>query len=218
MSSKIPCNGIFRVTCEFGRKGKTWKAGYHTGIDIVNDDFIVYSTCNGKIYNMGFDASYGNFIVIADDTPNDVHYHWYCHLSRILINMGDEVTPETKIGIMGKTGNATGIHLHYEIRNKLNTYGVVDNPADYMGIPNKVGTYNEQDYQQEVYEEKVLARNTNLRSEPTLNSNSKDLQISGTHLFILEKTVNIEDGYLWDKVRMIPSGKIGYMINKNYRK
>ena len=217
MSSKIPCNGIFKVTCEFGRKGKRWKAGYHTGIDIVNDDLIVYSTCNGKVVNMGFDASYGNFIVIADDTPNDVHYHLYCHLSRILTSMNAEVNPTTKIGIMGSTGNSSGIHLHYEIRNKLNRYGIVDNPADYMGIPNKVGIYNEEDYQVDLYEEKILARNTNLRSEPTLYSNSKELQISGTHLYILEKTVAISDGYTWDQVRMIPSGKIGYMINKNYR-
>lgn len=217
MSSKLPCNGIFRVTCEFGRKGN-WKAGFHTGIDIVNSDLIVYSTTIGKVYNMGFDASYGNFVVIADDTPNDVHYHWFCHLSRIICNMGDLVTPETVIGIMGDTGNATGVHLHYEIRNKYNHYGVVDNPADYMGIPNKVGTYDEKDYQVDLYEEKVLARNTNLRTEPNLHSTSKELQISGTHLFILEKAVAISDGYTWDHVRMLSSGKIGYMINKNYRR
>ena len=216
MSSKLPCNGIFRVTCEFGRKGN-WKAGFHTGIDIVNNDKIVYSTTIGKVYNMGFDASYGNFIVIADDTPNDVHYHWFCHLSKILVNMHEEVSPETPIAIMGSTGNSTGVHLHYEIRNKFNHYGQVDNPADYMGIPNKVGTYDEKDYQIDLYEEKVLARNTNLRSDPTIYSNSKELQISGTHLYILEKGVAVADGYVWDQVRIINTGKIGYMINKNYR-
>ena len=83
----------------FGRKGN-WKAGFHTGIDIVNNDKIVYSTTIGTVYNMGFDASYGNFIVIADDTPNDVHYHWFCHLSKILVDMHQEVDPTTPIAIM----------------------------------------------------------------------------------------------------------------------
>lgn len=41
--TELPLNGNFKVTCEFGRKGK-WKAGYHTGIDLVSDNKIVYPT------------------------------------------------------------------------------------------------------------------------------------------------------------------------------
>lgn len=48
---------------------------------------------------------------------------------------------------MGATGNVTGEHLHYEIRNKSNKYGDDQNPATFMGIPNKVGVYESQDYQ-----------------------------------------------------------------------
>lgn len=213
MSSKLPLNGIFRVTCIFGKKGN-WKAGYHTGIDMVNDDKQIYATCVGTVVNMGFDASYGNFIVIKAD---DGYYHWYCHLSKIKCNLNQKVNVTTVIGIMGATGNATGVHLHYEIRNKSNKYGDVINPADYMGIPNKVGTYNEKDYQQEVYELKTLARNTNLRNRPTTSSEEKTLYISNTTLYVLEPNVAMSDGFIWDKVKIRVTGQIGYMINKNYK-
>lgn len=211
--TKSPLAGIVRVTCIFGKKGN-WKAGYHTGIDLVNDDRIVYASCFGEVFNMGYDASYGNFVVIR---ATDGYYHWYCHLSQITCNMRQEVNPEVKIGIMGDTGNATGIHLHYEIRNKSNKYGDVINPADYVGIANRIGKYNESELNQENYEFKTLARNTNLRNEPTTGSSEKSLYLSGTTLYILEKNVAINDGFVWDKVKIRVNSKIGYMINKNYR-
>lgn len=48
---------------------------------------------------------------------------------------------------MGATGNVTGTHLHYEIRNKSNKYGDEQNPATFMGIPNKVATLESENYQ-----------------------------------------------------------------------
>ena len=217
MSSRLPLAGEFRITCEFGKESKRWKAGFHTGVDMVNNDKIIYSPTFGKVFRIGYDASYGNYVVIKDDTPNDEHYHWLCHLSNVTVDLNDDVTPETKVGIMGATGNATGTHLHYEIRNKLNKYGIVDNPCDYMGIPNRVGTYNEKDYQIEKDELKTLARKTNLRNMPTINSSEKTLYIEGTTLFVLEPSCTEADGYVWDRVRIRVTGQEGYMINKNYR-
>ena len=115
--SKVPVNGLFDIPCAFGEENPRYKCGYHTGVDIVNDDRIVYSPTFGIIYKIGYDASYGNYVVIADDTPNDVHFHWLCHLSKVECSIGEKVEPSTRIGIMGNTGKATGIHLHYEIRN-----------------------------------------------------------------------------------------------------
>ena len=141
--TNIPLTGDFRVTCEFRRPG-SWAAGWHTGIDLVNDNRKIYSSCNGVVTRTGYDKSYGNFIVVQD---NDTGlFHWYCHLSKISVSRYAIVNRASQIGIMGKTGNATGIHLHYEIRNPSNLYGDVIDPADYMGIPNEVGSYNTGNY------------------------------------------------------------------------
>ena len=221
MATNIPLTGQFRVTCEYGRKG-SWKAGYHTGIDLVGKDTI-YATCNGKVTRIGFDNSYGNFIVIKND--EDGRFHWFCHLSKILVANDTRVSRITKIGIMGSTGKSSGKHLHFEIRNVGNKYGNQINPADYMGIPNKVGTYNSSNYQiKEVVKPQVqepvlkkLIKNTNLRNKPTTKGSTAVTYLKNTTLYVLEAGVSTADGYVWDKVKIRTNGKEGYMINKNYK-
>lgn len=220
MATNIPVTGEFKVTCEYKRKGN-WIAGYHTGIDIVNNDHIIYATCNGTVVRTGYDKSYGNFIVIKSNKQDK--YHWFCHLSKINVVYGQNVTRVTKIGIMGSTGNSTGTHLHYEIRNSSNKYGDNSNPADYMGIQNKVGNYNSSNYQisentnNQTNELKTLARNTNLRDKPTTENSTATLYLANTTLYVIEKSVANANGYTWDKVRIRVNGKEGYMINCNYK-
>jgi murein DD-endopeptidase MepM/ murein hydrolase activator NlpD len=52
----------------------------------------------------------------------------YGHLSKVLVRPGDRVKRGATIALSGKTGIATGPHLHYEVR--LN--GVLQNPVDYF--------------------------------------------------------------------------------------
>lgn len=96
--TNIPLTGQFRVTCEFHRKGN-WAAGWHTGIDLVGNETI-YSSCNGIVTSRGYDNSYGNYIVVRNDT--DGKYHWFCHLATIKKYTGSKVTRSTVLGIMRK--------------------------------------------------------------------------------------------------------------------
>lgn len=216
MATNIPLTGDFRVTCEFKRKGN-WTAGWHTGIDLVGDEKI-YSSCNGTVTRTGWDNSYGNFVVVKNN--EDGRYHWFCHLAKINVSKGTKVSRTSVIGVMGSTGNSTGKHLHFEIRNASNKYADNSNPADYMGIPNRVGNYNSKNYQirnSNSNELKTLARNTNLRNKPTTQGSSTILYVKNTTLYVLEKNVARADGYTWDKVKIRVNGKIGYMINQNYK-
>ncbi len=222
MATNIPLTGEFKVTCEYKRKG-SWACGWHTGIDLVCDNDTIYATCDGVVTRTGYDKSYGNFIVVKNDA--DGKYHWYCHLSKINVSVNQKVSRVSKIGIMGSTGNSTGKHLHFEIRNTSNKYADNSNPADYMGIPNKVGTYNSSNYQVKEPSKpatstpvlKTLARNTNLRNKPTTKGSTAVLYIPNTTLYVLEAGVAKADGYTWDKVRIRVNGKEGYMINQNYK-
>ena len=210
--TNIPLTGEFKVTCEFKRKGN-WMAGWHTGIDLVGDEKI-YATCDGEVVRTGYDKSYGNFIVVKDSATGK--YHWFCHLSKINVVTGTKVTRTSKIGVMGNTGNSTGKHLHFEIRNENNKYGAVSDPAEYMGIPNKVGTYNTADYQiKEVVKpaevkKKVFKVKTNIRENPTLQAKAY-LYKANTTVEILSEAVAKADGYVWDKVRAIATGRVGYV-------
>lgn len=218
MSTNIPLTGKFKVTCEYKRKG-SWNCGWHTGIDLTGSDTI-YGTCDGTVTKIGWDNSYGNYITIK---ASDGRYHWFCHLSKVTCCEGDAVTRTTKIGIMGNTGNSTGKHLHYEIRNASNKYSDNSNPADYMGIPNKVGSYNSVDYQiksssvSTIGELKTLKHDTNLREEPGTDSKIISLYIPNTTLYVLEAGVTNKNGYTWDKVKIRVTDEIGYMINSNYK-
>jgi hypothetical protein len=149
MATNLPFSGRFKITCEYGRKNTSslkWAKGSHPGIDMVGITSIkVYSTCDGKVTRIGYDKSYGNFVVVKESKAD--RYHWFCHLKSIARKKGDNVTRLSLIGIMGATGNVTGTHLHYEIRNASNKYGDDQNPANYMGVPNKVGLYESKDYQ-----------------------------------------------------------------------
>ena len=142
--TNLPVTGIFRVTCPYHKIGKMWAAGHHTGIDIVSNTKRVYGTCNGVVYQTGYDKAYGNFIVVRNSERDE--FHWFCHLAKVFVKNFQNVSRGTTLGIMGNTGNSTGIHLHFEIRKSCNCYDKTENPAAYMGIPNKVGTYNSIDY------------------------------------------------------------------------
>ena len=223
MATKICFTGDFKVTCEYGRKGTAWASGIHQGIDLVGiTSKKVYSICLGVVERAGYDkGGFGNYVRIKEDgTENRIYL---AHLEKIYVKVGQKVTYTTVVGLMGATGNATGPHTHVEIRKFQNGVAISKlNPATYMGIPNKVGTYNSANYQintqppAQTQVLKTLARNTNLREEPNTKSKAT-LYLTNTTLYVLQAGVAQADGYTWDKVRIRVNGKEGYMINKNYK-
>ncbi len=129
----LPVSKNYTVTAVFGQKGVYWKNG-HLGIDLVTSDREIYSATDGTVRVVAFDgAGWGNYISIGDKNGKR---HIYCHLQKAEVKVGQSVKAGTRIGIMGMTGNATGVHLHYQINS---SDGVAQNPADFLNIPNKKG-------------------------------------------------------------------------------
>ncbi len=91
--------------------------GYtHTGLDFPEPEgtpigaagvgTVIYAAYNG--------GGYGNLVVIQHRLG---YTSWYGHMSTITAYVGEEVVGGTRIGYVGSTGDATGPHLHFEVRH-----------------------------------------------------------------------------------------------------
>ena len=91
--------------------------GAHNGIDFgVTVGTEVKSTMAGKVVYAGWnDEGYGNLVIVE----NGPYRTYYAHLSSIPVQVGDQVSAGSTIGLSGNTGNSTGPHLHYEIRYNM---------------------------------------------------------------------------------------------------
>ena len=64
-------------------------------------------------YNFGW----GGLVLVETPYSPDVSiYVLYAHLDRNLVNLGDYVTPDDVIGVVGNSGYSQEVHLHVEVR------------------------------------------------------------------------------------------------------
>lgn len=90
----------------------------HEGIDIGGPKGTpIFAAASGKVIYTGKDfRGYGLMVIIEH---NDEWATLYGHFSKIKTYTGQIVNQGDTIGLMGRTGRATGVHLHFEIlRNK----------------------------------------------------------------------------------------------------
>ena len=93
---------------------KLWRA--HTGIDYAAPvGTPVRATATGTIAAIGWNGGYGRTIIVEHDGPYST---LYAHLSRYRsdLRVGAQVAQGETIGYVGRSGLATGPHLHYEFR------------------------------------------------------------------------------------------------------
>lgn len=140
--TNLPITGQFSITATYGQQGSYWANG-HKGIDFVAEDKRIFATGDGTVRAVAYDSNgWGQYVSIGDA---EGRRHIFCHLVKgsVKVKAGDTVNRSTIIGTMGATGNVTGVHLHYQLQNGEN---VID-PCSYLGVPNKVGSYNSNDFQ-----------------------------------------------------------------------
>lgn len=86
----------------------------HEGIDISNDRGTpIKAALAGIVSFAGTESGYGNIVRI--DHGNGVGTR-YAHLSAIRVAEGQVLSTGDVVGLMGATGSATGVHLHFEVR------------------------------------------------------------------------------------------------------
>lgn len=88
----------------------------HTGVDLAGAlGTPVYSIGDGQVTFIGWEGAYGNIVKIQH---NEKYSSMYAHLLRFAPNLskGTRVKRGQLIGYLGQTGNATGPHVHFEVR------------------------------------------------------------------------------------------------------
>jgi murein DD-endopeptidase MepM/ murein hydrolase activator NlpD len=111
----------YRVTTGF--------AAWHPGVDFAGEyGTPIYASETGVVVFAGWHRDGYGELVILDHGEGWTTY--YGHLSARYVGCGDQVTQGQVIGQMGMSGNATGVHLHFEIRDADSPL----NPYDYIPI------------------------------------------------------------------------------------
>jgi murein DD-endopeptidase MepM/ murein hydrolase activator NlpD len=118
-----PTNGGY-VSSNMGYR---W-GSMHKGMDIARpSNRTIKSVDNGVVVSVGNRGDgYGNKVII--DHQNG-YRTLYAHLDSISVQPGQTVSRGGKIGVMGSTGNSTGVHLHIEVTKN----GQLVNPSKVLG-------------------------------------------------------------------------------------
>lgn len=97
----------------------TNKQEFHDGIDIgVAEGTKIFAVADGIINSVGYSNSFGNFVTYKTFNGYEI---FNGHLKKVFVKENSHITKNQVIALAGKTGFASGPHLHYSIRfeNKL---------------------------------------------------------------------------------------------------
>jgi len=124
------CNFIWpvrgRITSPYGMRVLSGKKEFHTGIDIGGAAGTnIVAAESGRVSYSGYMRGYGNIIILTHDGGYSTVY---AHNSVNLVKVGQSIKKGSVIAKMGRTGNATGTHLHFEVRLS----GKPFNPLSYL--------------------------------------------------------------------------------------
>ncbi len=99
-----------RLSSDFGeRNGRP-----HVGLDVAAvGGTLVGAVASGRVVRAGLAGDYG---LLVELDHGDGWKSRYAHLGRLDVEAGDLVARGDVLGVVGATGNATGPHLHFEVR------------------------------------------------------------------------------------------------------
>lgn len=121
-----PVSGI--ITSRFGYRSSPGGIGStnHKGLDIAAScGTPIYAAAAGTVEFSGTSGKLGKLVII--NHGNGVKTY-YAHCNSLKVSAGQTVEAGTNISTVGKTGTATGYHLHFEVR----VNGVSKNPQNYI--------------------------------------------------------------------------------------
>ncbi len=114
------------VTSSVGSRYIFGRTSYHKGLDIAAPyGTNVKASDGGRVTFAGWDDSYGKLVIITHDDGTQTYYG---HNSSLQVSKGEKVYRGQTIAKVGSTGQSTGNHSHFEVREN----GSVRNPYNYL--------------------------------------------------------------------------------------
>ncbi len=105
-----------KITSSFGYRTDpfTDELGFHTGVDIgAPKGTKIMAVYDGVVVRADENGSYGKYIIIQHDNGAQT---LYAHCSSLHKAEGDRVSAGEVVAKVGSTGNSTGNHLHWELK------------------------------------------------------------------------------------------------------
>ena len=109
-----PLSGRINSGYGWRRHPLTKRRDFHTGIDIKGSTGrIIRASKAGRVAYAGWMGGYGRVVVIDHGRS---YTTLYAHCSSLMVKQGQRVSTGQPVGKVGSSGQATGPHLHFEVR------------------------------------------------------------------------------------------------------
>ena len=113
---KKPLHSRYWLSSPYGWRDSPFSTGkrtFHGGLDMATSQGTpVYPALDGKVTAVGFNSTYGNYVIISHHSG---YKTLYAHMSTVNCKKGNFVYTNTMIGRVGSTGMSTGPHLHFTV-------------------------------------------------------------------------------------------------------
>jgi murein DD-endopeptidase MepM/ murein hydrolase activator NlpD len=109
---------VRNLTSSFGNRVSpiSGRVQMHAGIDLAAPSGTsVFPSREGVVSDTGYNATYGNYVIISHQGAWETVYG---HLKTVAVRLNENVLYGMIIGTVGSTGESTGPHLHFEIRDR----------------------------------------------------------------------------------------------------
>lgn len=127
-----PTSGAYSISSYYGWRTLYGRSDFHGGIDIVrpggnSGGLPVLAAAGGTVVSYTTYGSYGYSVVV--DHGNGLRTR-YAHMipGSVSVRVGNRVSSGQQIGKIGRSGNVTGYHLHFEVIKN----GARVNPLPYL--------------------------------------------------------------------------------------
>ena len=124
-------DGAVALSSTFGRRPDpfTGRMRQHNGIDVVAPSGAAIEAFEaGRVIFSGWKSGYGQTVILHHENGLE---SLYGHVSKSLVQVGDQVAAHSPIANVGSNGHSTGPHLHFEVRRN----GQAIDPLPPLALP-----------------------------------------------------------------------------------